>query len=455
MTQPKPEDQPAKPKLHKRAAHQAKKAGHGLKKVAPKLAIGLAIIGILGAGGWLLDKHYKAQTPEVIFQDTLLNMLATTGLATNASVGPASLSQGPTNTVRASLDLSVTTNPKVSTSATINFYGSQFQFKGYGDLKTNYISYQDLPPAVSKDIVSAVQGRWLKLRANGLEGTGVPGLLQKLSDPHYQAFGPVIFGNFSESARQKLVNYALANKVYSYKPAAITKATIDDQKVLVYPVKINVSYLKILNQSAASSEGIAPTDIQVAIDALGKYADADIQIAINASTHRVVRLTATSGNIVTAIDYSDFDPTKFPDEPVTNLSWSQFQLTQLQIEAQTAARETASQIDAQRQADFATIRAYLKTYFKLNGFYPLLTDLNDQVWIAANMPGFDTDSLHNPLANNSLLADKPSPTNYSYHPSSDGNKGLCDNTPLNPCLHYTLGTNMSSGQLYSVTDLDK
>lgn len=368
-------------------------------------------------------------------------MLSTASLQTVQKSG--------SGTVTSRFDFSNLTNPTVATQASSGFYGTTFGISGFGSMQSDYFKYTHLPNSVPSADRAIITRDWVQWRSRGAAAAGVTALLRQLSDPRYQLVGPVVFGNFSPETATKLVDYMLGNHVYTFTAGSVQKSRINGQEVWLYPLKLNLSYLKIANQSAASSEAIRPDDVQSAIDALDQYKGAQATLAVNPSTHQVVRFSA--GAIT--IDYSGYGQTVLPDEPVTNINWAKFQPVQLQVESEAASRETAAQIDAHRKNDFAALQHALATYFQQNGFYPLLVNLNSQPWLATNLSGLDPDHLHEPLARDVLVVSAPAAGHYAYQPSDAAGSPACNNTINDPCVHYQLTALMSNGQPYSVNDL--
>ncbi|HVX23985.1 MAG TPA: hypothetical protein VG992_01440 [Candidatus Saccharimonadales bacterium] len=417
-----------------------------LRRLGRRLVVAVPMLIVVAAGIFFWHHHSVAASPANIFDTTLDTMLST------SSVTAAQINAS--GSVQTSYDFSTVTNPKISTEANIGMYGNTFRVTGYGSIQNDYISYRELPAVVPNSLASQITNAWVQLRTNGAESPGVTAALNQVADPRYRAFGPVIFGNFTPATRQKLIAYVAAHHIYAYSQTAITHAQIDKQNVLVYHVTPNISYLKILNQSAASSEAIQPSDVQTVVDALEGLRGATMTMAINPSTHQLVRLTIVQQGQTTTTDYSQYGSTSLADEPVTRLSWATFQPVQLQLEAKIAAKQTHKQIDAERKADFAVLHNYLATYYAANGFYPLLINMNDQRWLATNMPGLDPDSLHDPLSRSVVVTGTPTSGHYAYQALPASGKGKCDDTVNNPCTQYLLTAILANKQQYVVTSLD-
>jgi hypothetical protein len=422
----------AKPKRH---------WGRPSARLVRRTLAAVVVIAVVAAGGLFWKAHQNAGTPQSVLRAALTNMLSTTSLQ--------AIKKSGADQITTQFDFNSLANPTISTNGRVSFYGATFNVEGYGSMQRNYFKYDSLPNSVPAEDQVAIENSWLQWRDRGTATAGVTAILQQLSDPRYQIVGPAVFGNFSPDTAKKLVNYMLDNHVYKYSAGSVQKTQIDGQKVWVYPVTLNLSYLKIANQSAASSEAIAPNDVQAAIDALDQYKGQSATLAINPSTKQLVRFTA--GQVT--IDYSGYNHTSLPSEPVTNITWAKFQAVQLEVESAAASRETADQIDARRKNDFTELQHYFATYFQQNGFYPLLVNLNDQPWIATNLPGLDPDSLHEPLARDMVVMGAPAAGHYAYVPTDDAGASTCNNTLNDPCVHYLLTAILSDGQPYTVSDL--
>jgi hypothetical protein len=256
----------------------------------------------------------------------LLASLSLTKLQTQTTAGNSH--------TEAKYDFSAITNPIVSTAATIQLNGLNFGVDGYGSAKNTYISYTKLPANVNSALATTVKNGWIQIRSNSAIPKDVNPALANLADPRYQAFGPIVTGNFADKTRQQLVRFMQQHHVYKYDINNISKTSLGGEKVLAYPVDIDTSYLKIVNQSAASSEGLSPEDIQAAIDALGELKGAKTTIYVSTSDHTFARLDATRGDQTVTKTYSHYNDVTLPDEPQTKLLWQTFAPFQAQLEAQ-------------------------------------------------------------------------------------------------------------------------
>jgi hypothetical protein len=374
--------------------------------------------------------------PTNIFTDALGSALSTSQLQIKTTVG--------SNSSEVSLDFSVPTNILASNKAKVNLAGASVAINGYGSAKSTYVSYQQLPSGTPAKVSSVAGNAWVQLRSKGVLPPGVSSTLSNVADPRYLSVGPIIFGNFLDKNSKQLINYAATHNIYRYDPKQVTHTVKDNVNVLAYPVKLALSDLKILNDSAGSSEGFNPGDIQAAVNKFDAYKDADVTIYIASSTHLFMGIDIVlSGGQTISTRYSSFDHVSLPAEPQTKLTWSSFAGVQRQIEAQAAANQTPTQIDALRANKLAAIHTYLGKYFADNNAYPTYTQLNDPVWLQNNLAGLDPDALYDPLATILTLSMKPAANSFAYQPlAADGTSG-CDNLTQN-CDHYNLTATLST-----------
>lgn len=228
------------------------------------------------------------------------------------------------------------TNPKktvISTNTSIRQGLGSLNLKGYGSTKNTYISYTKLPKNLKSPIVANTKNGWIQIRAGGLLPKNVSPTIFALSDPHYQAFGPLLIGNLDNKNRQQLINFVLQHKVYDYDKNKVTRDTINDKKMIIYPIKLDASYLKIANQSSAASQGIDPTEIQLATDNLDQLKGASVTLYIRASDHTFSQIKIAKAGQVKTISYSHYNNLSLPDEPQTKLMWQNFNPVQAQINA--------------------------------------------------------------------------------------------------------------------------
>ena len=114
--------------------------------------------------------------------------------------------------------------------------------------------------------------------------------------------------------------------------------------------------------------------------------------------------------------------------------------------------------NSKRQSDVAAVQTQLEAFFQQSGYYPSLTDLNGQAWLAANMKSLDQNALidpSNPTQSKTLVA-APVAKSYSYA-VTDASGASCEATDTN-CAKYTLtatyeGT-VNGSSTYAKSNLD-
>ena len=402
------------------------------------LLVGVAIVG------WI-HWHSTQNNPDTVFKQAITNGFMTAQVQ-------AKMTAGDTNSVN-TYDFSSLKNPLVSSQSTIIRYGAPFGIAGYGSATNTYISYTDLPSSVPAATVTSIKNAWVHVRSNGLLPQKVGANIAYVSDPRYQAFGAIIYGNFPKLTRDKLVQYSLNQHVYKYQLTQVTHQTVDGEKVLVFPVTINTGFLKILNISAANAEGFAPTDIQATLDNLDNLKESTVKIYVSLSSHRIVRLDVTKLGQTTSTVYGRFNSATVSDEPPTKLFWQDFAAVQLQMDLATAKLQTGQQLDVLRQSDVTLLQTYVNHYFLQYSVYPTFVNLNDGNWLAGNMNGLDPDALRDPLGNSWQLSPAPKAGSFAYQVTTDNAKKCDNNTSIanaQLCTIYLLTATLSNGKAYTL-----
>lgn len=412
-----------------------------LKKLSVVLGIVVVVVG-LAAG--FVNYQLGRDKSDVAFNDALKYSLGIKQVEVATVNG--------TTTSVADLDFTEASNPIVSTQIKTQIAGEPAELAGYGTNKDTFVSYSKLPASVSPAISSVTQNSWIQLRTAGTDPVGVPGILTRAGDPRYQLFGPIIFANATGKTRDQLYKYLIGQNLYDYRSQPITHDKIGDQKVIIYTLHINVGSLKVANQTAARSFGMAADDIQQAIDSLDYLRGATITFAINASNHRPVQMTVLKNGQRSTLSYTKFNTASLPAQPQTKLAWANFANAQFQIEAQAAAKQTPADQDTSRKAQLDTIHKALAAYFTQAASYPSLANINDQGWVKTNLLGLDPDVLRDPLAINLTLLATPKAGGFAYQPLPESGKGSCDNTAAAPCAHYKLTALLSTKQAAVVQD---
>lgn len=300
------------------------------RRLAVRGGLAALFVLLLAAGAIAFFRLQSRQNnPELAFTDALTASLSTPKLQVAYTTGE--------HKSQVLYDLTNLTNPIVSNQATLQLVGADFEIQTYGTAKDTYLSYRKVPDVINARIATMVRDGWIKLRAHGVLPPNATPQLVNLADPRYLAFGPVIVGNYPLEARTQLVNFMQAHKVYDYRPQAVTTKMLDGRKVFVYPVRLNVAYLKIANQSAATNNKFTPTDMQPTVAALDALQGATATLYVTAKTHRLQQVELTKDGETSTMTYSHYNDVVMPDEPQTKLAWSDFARLQTQMEAQVTA----------------------------------------------------------------------------------------------------------------------
>ena len=422
----------------------------------------VAVIALAGWGAYAGVQYLRMQaSPATIYKDALANALMTKQVQIGQQVGA--------DTTTTMLDLTHLTSPRLSAESTTSIGGNSFSIKTYGTISDTYVSYTKLPTGLSTSTVSAATNHWVQLRKGGLLPAGINASLSNTADPRYQAFGPLLFANLSPQASHTTAQFLVDHKVYGYTLSKVHKVALGDKQALLFSGAFAADYSQIAIQSLATSEGLSVNDVQRIVDAVGAFKGGTSALYVDPGSRLPLRLVLTTSTGQTAIyDYSQFNAAALAARPTSNTDWPQFATQQLQLEAQASHLQTPARQDSIRQTDLVTIRAALTQYFAKNGFYPSLANLNNQTWIAANLPSFDPDTTRDPLASSlALLATAPvsvkatpkSPVpatpiyGYVYQPTTTTGK-TCSNEITTPpdqrCSLYNLSATLSNGQPYSV-----
>jgi prepilin-type N-terminal cleavage/methylation domain-containing protein len=95
--------------------------------------------------------------------------------------------------------------------------------------------------------------------------------------------------------------------------------------------------------------------------------------------------------------------------------------------------------NAKRQTDVQSLQTQLEAFFSQNGYYPSLTDMNSQTWLAANMKSLDQNALIDPSnsSQSKTLVNSLTPTKQYGYVVTDSSGNSCETTDTN-CAKYTL-----------------
>lgn len=301
------------------------------KKQRSKLATGLfALAGaVILAGGMIMLLHIQAakNNPTTVMNDAIKNNLSVKNVESNT--------QTNNSDIATKYDLTSLKNPTVSSSATLTLPKGNIHIDSYGSAKNTFISYKELPKTINKDLASHTKNGWILLRSNGTAPKNANQVIVNLSDPRYQIYGPLIMGNLPANIQQQLINFIKEHKIYAFNEKSVKKEQVGGQKMFVYEVTPNVSYLKIASQSAAASVGFDPTEIQPAIDAMEQLKGAKVTFYIGAKDHKFAMVKISKDGKTKTISYTNYNKTELPDAPQTKLAWPTFSQLQTLIDNQT------------------------------------------------------------------------------------------------------------------------
>ncbi len=460
-----PIDEPVKRKRIKMPSIAWHKLAQKRVIVPATAALGLAL---LGWGAYAGVQYIRTQgSPETIYKTALVHALSTQQVQISM--------QSPDNQLVTQLDLTALKSPRVSSAGTTLIAGMKFGIRGYGSSSDSYVSYSSVPTGVASSTANAVQNKWVQLRRAGQLPAAINAPLSNAADPRYQALGPMLFANTSPQTSQTIASFLVAHHVFGFDALKVTKVPLNGTKVLLYQGKFDADYAKLANRSVATSEGFSTQDIQRAIDAVGAYKGATSKLYVDPNGRKVVRLELTMSNGQTT-SYDFTSHVSLPRQPSSNIDWPQFASTQLQLEAQASATVAPALRDSLRQTSLTTMQSALKLYFAKNGVYPSLANLNDQSWIAANLPSFDPDTTRDPqssslgLLASASVASAPKPAaakgksaapvtatpiyGYIYQPVTATGKPCANETATSAdqtCVQYSLTATLSTGKPYVLT----
>lgn len=292
-----------------------------------KPALAAAMMVILAGGIFSYAKVLAARNnPDTVMRDALSNSLSLTTVQSTTKFAGANITTQH--------DFTDTKNPVVNTASSVTSPKGKLTINGYGNLKNTFVNYASLPKTVTPKIAKQMSNTWVQLRIDGTLPKNTPDYAIKVSDPRYQAFGPIIMANFKGQTKEQLLDYMIKNKVYGYESEKTKKETLGEESVFVFPIKLDVDYLKVASQSAAVSMGLDPTDTQLAVDAMESLRGTSVTLYVRASDHTIARMYISKDGAAKTIDLSGYKETRLPASPQTKLNWVGFTPIQNQIEAQ-------------------------------------------------------------------------------------------------------------------------
>lgn len=409
--------------------------------------LGLLIVGIIVLVSLVLAFRWYANqnSPQKLFLEAYYNSLQTTNFK-------AYTKNGETDS-RVGFDLMNPKNPIIFSNQTISSSGAIFNVEGYGNSKTSYIKYVKLPKSIQSPLSTAALNAQVMVRSNGVLPANVPTTIAEANDPRYRLVGPVVFGNLDKKTAEQMINYIKNNNVYTIDNKKTERADLDGNKVTVIEAKMNIGQVKLLNQSMAGTMGFTAADVEGAINNLDNFKGDNLKIFIG-KDKRILRteLINNSSSLITS--YSDFNQIATPLEPQTKVQWQNFADVHYQMQAIAAGSQPIKSIDNTRKNKLQSINKQFKKYYLQTGSYPTLENLNNPMWVSANLSGFDPDLLRDPLSPSVSLKGAPAVSIFAYTTTPELKTSNCSNNPENPCAHYNLIATLADGKLQTVTDLD-
>lgn len=109
--------------------------------------------------------------------------------------------------------------------------------------------------------------------------------------------------------------------------------------------------------------------------------------------------------------------------------------------------------NTQRQTDIKAVASHLETYNAEKSYYPMIGDVNDATWVAANLKGLDKESTKDPKGTVYTFAGSSTSQRYGYA-STKADNSACDNAVAgDECQKFTLTYTEEGGAQKSVTNL--
>lgn len=115
--------------------------------------------------------------------------------------------------------------------------------------------------------------------------------------------------------------------------------------------------------------------------------------------------------------------------------------------------------NAKRESDIKALQTQLEFFFSQNGYYPSLTDMNNQSWLDTNMKRLDQNNLIDPsnATQSKVLVNSTTPSKQYGYVVTDSSGNSCESQDTN-CAKYTLtatyeGT-VNGSSNYTASNLD-
>lgn len=400
----------------------------------------LLMCALVGSGFW----YYRQQhSPEAVMQAGLSKSLQSPFFSIHSTT--------PNGTSAAEFDASQPKTTHLSSEATIRLHGAQYGIRGYGSSVESFFAYSTFPDGIDARTQTTVRDAWVQVRTASKQPAGVPQAIVHAIDPRYHIFTPVVRFNASPAQQKQLLRYAQDQRVYAYDPKAVTTTSWAGERVYAYPIKLNLAYLKVMQQTIVSTFGASVQDLQSAATSLDYLKHAKNTLYISIGGKEIVGFRSEYKGSTYTYTYDSNQRSKSTSRPQTKLAWASFATSQLQLENMASARLASTELDALRTSQLRTLQTLLTAYNVQSGNYPTFNDMNNQEWLAENLPGFDPELVHDTGGTSLAVSATPKPGLLAYQPkASDGT--ACDNAARSQCSQYVLTLLDSRNQPLTVTN---
>lgn len=303
--------------------------GHHAPLTSPRrkgrrvLLVAMAIVAVVAVGGVSAAVYRQsnpvAATPASVFEQALSN-----GLATKSYTQVNAASEG--RNVNFKYDVSDVARPKMSGSMSLGTGVNATTLSGFDDGTDSFIrgsllsQVEDPPEGVD----------WIKLRLGDqypselMENEVAKALTLPLfgiaSDARYGVGGDFVFGNFSQSDRQRLLGFIQQKNIYAFDEASVVKEQLDGRDVYKYDLTIDRPGLKGLNDEVSKIAGI-DMDFLDLLSLEDKSSKTTAYIGIEDA--RLYKVVTESATITETAQYSAYDATVIGTAPTTTFTWNQ------------------------------------------------------------------------------------------------------------------------------------
>jgi hypothetical protein len=281
-------------------------------------AVGAIVLLIGGsAGAWALTHK---ETPDSVFTGMLNTSLSTKSV--EQSIKDAA------NTGSGTVDIYAedVKHPITAIQAEVTSDEVAVSFNSYSSLDNTYVKFNkfNAGQTVPESTFSGIVNKWIQFKKDGqTEHSSILDSFGDVFSSQYNFFGEAIFGNFSANDRKSLVDFAKTNQIYKYDASKVTKEKLDGKAVYVYAVTLNQDKLLEYNKKVAQIIGLKESDIQQALDDIGKSTGGKLYVEIG-SKHLVKVESTTSDGKPATNTYQKYDAVPPQSEPTADVQGNQF-----------------------------------------------------------------------------------------------------------------------------------